>query len=127
MNKYNVKLRSLKLWEIPLVNMFFEHNATYTDDATKTAMFMGFFSGLLWCADVPLKTKSLDWKKICSSKRLDKTEMFNYAVEVLDELELIGINNRDAYLTLSKAINVIVVESMGLKIGPDGELTANFS
>ena len=88
---------------------------------------MGFFTGLLWCADVPLKTKPLDWKKICYSKYLDKAEMFNYAVDVLDELELLGINNHDAQLGLLKAINVIIIESMGLKVGEDGELTANFS
>jgi len=126
MTECNVKLRSLKIWEIPLVDMFYKHNATYTDMNTKVALSMGFFTGLLWCADVPLKTKSLDWKKICFSKHLDKAEMFNYAVDVCDELELLGINNVDAHVALLKTINVIVIESMGLKVCEDGELTANF-
>ncbi len=127
MTEYNVKLRSLKVWEIPLVDMFYKHNSTYTDINTKVALNMGFFTGLLWCADVPLKTKPLDWKKICYSKYLDKAEMFNYAVDVCDELELLGINNPDAHISLLKTINVIVIESMGLKVLEDGELTANFS
>lgn len=128
MTEYNVKLRSLKLWETPLVDVFFKHSAEYTDHSTKVALMMGFFTGLLWCADVPLKTKSLDWKKICSSKRLDKQEMFSYSVDVCDELELLGINDTDAHIALIKAITNIILESTPFKgIVTDGEQTANFS
>ena len=123
----NVKLRSLKLWESPLVNMFYIHNEIFTDLNTKVALKLGFFTGLLWCSDAPLKTQPLDWKKICSSKRLDKETMFNYATDVLDELELLGIVSFDARINLLKEINTIIIESMGFKVIEDGELTANFS
>ena len=126
MLEHNFELRSLKFWETPLATMFFEHCSAY-DDILQVELTIGFFTGLLWCADEPLKTKPLDWKKICYSKRLDKQEMFIYAVDVYDELELLGITSFNARLELSKTINAIVVESMGLKVGEDGELTANFS
>ena len=132
MTEYKVKLRSLKLMEKALAGLFFEHCVTYPDGATQNGLMVGFFTGLLWCADVPLKTKPLDWKKIRSSRRLDKDAMYNYAEEVIEELDLLGINTEVKILELSIVISDIIMESLGWtsltkESVAFGEQTANFS
>lgn len=128
MNKYNVKLRSIRLYERAICSMFFEHCSHY-DNYTQTSLVVGFFTGMLWCADVPLKTKPLDWKKIIVAKKLDESEVVSYALDVLHELALSGVNTERQLIELSSGIIEIVTADLGINkdILTGGELTANFS